>query len=244
MTRAGDELALRARELLGQIGELSHHIVAASQGNTGLLRIAVMPGYSWLGVLSEAIQIMARQSPGVRIAIENMLSPEQLVAIKEKKVDLGFVSWRSPLDSSLKGELVYRDPMVVAMPALVAAGKRKIGKLQQLADQQFLMFPRDRTPFYYDLLMRSFDDAGIAPSGPIVSDVPTILGLVSSGLGCGVVGASYQTRCPDNVVLRRVTGLDITLNIEMVYRADNKDPVLSNFLKVSRELLKTRFVPE
>lgn len=54
--------------------------------------------------------------------------------------------------------------------------------------------------------------------------------LTPQGLGCGVVPASYRTRCPSNVVLRQVDGLDVIKNLEIVYRADNRDPVLSNFL--------------
>ncbi|MGN8084015.1 LysR family transcriptional regulator [Variovorax sp. 22077] len=239
LTRAGRELVGRAARVLQDANELQQHVAQAATGSVGTLRVGVMPGHSALPALGSAIQVFTQDSPEVTIALETQLSNNQMAAIKEGKLDAGLVVWRSLLDPTLAGELIHRDEMVVAMPRAVSLAKGRVRRLSQLSTERFVLFPRDRSPFLYDMVVRSFELAGVKSlASPTAADMPALMGLVATGVGCAVVPASYQQQCPSNIVLKRVSGLEIVCEIELVFRTDNRDPLLLKFVDVARSVAR------
>lgn len=201
----------------------------------GTLHVGVMPGHSALAILGKTIQRFAQDAPLATIALQTQLAKRQLEAIKQGHLDAGLVVWRSLLDPTLTGELVYRDHMVVAMPRAVALAKKNLRRLTQLSDQRFILFPREGSPFLFDMLAKMFEQAGIeALASPTAADMPALMGLVATGVGCAVVPASYRQQCPPSVVLRKMGSLDIDCDIELVYRSGNQDPLLANFVSAAR----------
>ena len=244
LTRAGHELLRRTRDLLGEVNGLKDHVRHAARGDSGTLRIGAMLGYSYLPAMVQAIQALALEAPDATVVIETMLAKDQFDALHDGRLDLAFVSWRPPLDTSLKGIFVHRDPVMVAMHTDVAQAYPNLRHLREMHRERFMLFPRARAPLYHDMLMNALNHAGIAVTNHVVTDVLTILGLVSANLGCGIVGATYLRHCPQNVILRQVQGLDISCDIELVHRADNKDPLLHRFIElVTRELPRRKASP-
>jgi DNA-binding transcriptional LysR family regulator len=234
LTREGEELRVRAADLLAQAAALKSQVQGATLGMAGTLRIGVMPGYSWLPPLGEAIAQLQRTAAAARISLEPGLSSPQLEALRRRELDAGIVAWRSPLDPSITGRPIYGDRMVVALPRTCpVANRRGRLKLRDLARETFVMFPRERSPAHYDTLKRAFLAAGIEPAQCRIesSDMPTIIGLVAAGLGCAVVPESFERQCPVNVVLREAEGLDISFSVELVWRSDADDPLLQNFIR-------------
>ena len=237
LTRAGRELVGRATRVLEGVDDLQQHVAQAATGRVGTLRVGVMPGHSALPPLGRTIQVFAQESPQVTVALETQLSNNQMSAIKDGKLDAGLVVWRSLLDPTLAGELIYHDDMVVAIPRAVLLSKGRVRRLSQLSTENFILFPRDRSPFLYDMVVRAFELAGIKslPS-PTAADMPALMGLVATGVGCAVVPASYRQQCPSNIVLRRVAGLEIRCDVELVFRTDNRDPLLAKFVEVAKSI--------
>lgn len=235
LTRAGKECEAAATKVLHELSNLRKSITAAAGGKIGTLRIGVMPGHSVLPVLRHVLEELASESPRVSVAVETQMALAQLTAIKQGVLDAGFVAWRSPLDSSLTGDVIFRDQMVVAIPRSMAAASRPVRRLEQLANKPFISFVREGSPSLHDLLMRAFTEAGITiMASPTAADLPTLMGLVSSGLGYAMVPASFSTQCPENVRLQTLPDLDVHFDVELVRRKNNEDPVLKRFVDAAR----------
>lgn len=140
--------------------------------------------------------------------------------------------WCSPLDSAMAGVKIYEDRMALAMPAAVARSVGRIRELNDLAGQEFILFPREGSPSHYDALVRILKAANIPAGRAAAADIPTIVGLVSAGLGCAIVPSSYKLHCPANIVIKEVRGLDLKFDLELVWRADMSDPLLSSFVRM------------
>lgn len=234
LTRAGEELRVRAADLLAQAAALKGQVQVATLGMAGTLRIGIMPGYGWLPPLGEAIAQLQRTATAACVSLEPGLSSRQLEALGRRELDAGLVAWRSPLDPAITGRPVYTDRMVVALPRTnPAANRRGLLRLRDLARETFITFPRERSPAHYDTLKRAFLGAGIEPAQCRIAstDMPTIVGLVAAGLGCAVVPRSSEMQCPRNVVLREADGLDISFDVELVWRSDADDPLLRHFIR-------------
>ncbi|OWT55020.1 LysR family transcriptional regulator [Achromobacter insolitus] len=234
LTRAGEALLAQAKLMLAGSESLRAQVALAANGKAGSLRIGVMPGYSWLPGLGQAIAALSRASPHTDVLVESGLSAWQLDAIKRHELDAGVVAWRSPLDSEVEGMKIYEDRMVLAMPAAAARGMGRIRSLEDLAGQKFILFPRAGSPSHYDALVRILKDAGIplARPGAAATDLPTILGLVSAGLGCAIIPDSFRKHGPAGVVFKEIGGIDLSFDLELVWRADQRDPLLASFLRM------------
>jgi len=234
LTRAGDALLAHAKTVLAGTETLRMQVKLAAKGKAGSLRIGVMPGYSWLPALGRAIANLSHESPNTEVLVESGLSAWQLDAIKRHELDAGIVAWRSSLDGAVSGVKIYEDHMVLAMPAVVARSVGRIRRLNDLAGQEFILFPREGSPSHYDALARILKAANIPIGrlGAAAADIPTIIGLVSAGLGCAIVPSSYKHHCPANIVLKEIPGLDLKFDLELVWRTNMSDPLTSGFVQM------------
>ncbi len=72
------------------------------------------------------------------------------------------------------------------------AGRRGI-TLSALAEEAFILPPRDSVPVYHDLVLKACREAGFVPDVPHEADhLPTVLGLVAAGSGVSLIPASAR----------------------------------------------------
>ena len=93
------------------------------------------------------------------------------------------------------------------------------------------MYRRANSAFY-DQMMRECYRGGLK-SPRIVQEglnEPTILSLVSTGMGVGWVLATARWRCPDSVVILPVVDLNMPLQLALTWRKDNASALLANFV--------------
>ena len=237
VTRSGEALLAHAKTVLAGADLLRTQVGLAATGKAGSLKIGVMPGYSWLPALGRGIAAWASASPDADVLVQSGLSAWQLVAIKRHDLDAGIVGWRSPLDADITGFKVYEDRMALAMPAATAQRLGPVRTLSELAGQPFILFPREGSSAHYDALVRIFKSAQIpiAHLAAAGADMPTIVGLVSAGLGCAVVPSSYRHQGPANVVIQDLPGLDLKVELELVWRTDQRDPLLTRFVQAFQD---------
>jgi DNA-binding transcriptional LysR family regulator len=82
--------------------------------------------------------------------------------------------------------------------------------------------------------MRLLKAAGIskASMGLSAPDTSTILGLVANGLGCAIVPASLGEQMRNRVVIRKVDDLNMSFDIELVWRTDERDVLVKKFVEI------------
>jgi DNA-binding transcriptional LysR family regulator len=73
---------------------------------------------------------------------------------------------------------------------------------------------------------------------------PTILSLVSTGMGVGWVLATARWRCPESVVILSVVDLNMPLTLALVWRKDNTSPLLASFIAEVRRLPEVQILHE
>jgi DNA-binding transcriptional LysR family regulator len=71
---------------------------------------------------------------------------------------------------------------------------------------------------------------------------PTILSLVSTGMGVGWVLATAPRRCPDSVVILPGVDLHMPVTLALAWRKDNTAPLLANFIAEVRRLPDVRAI--
>lgn len=234
LTRAGEELRLRALDLLGRSAAIGDQVRVASSGMAGTLRIGVVPGYSAIPQLSSAIQRLQQASPAVTVHIESMHSAAQLDQLQRHQLDLGVIAWRSPFDAAFTGVPIFDDCMALALPAhwpQARQGNRL--RLRDLATQPVLMFPRERSPVHYDKVIQACAAAKISlgRSQILVTDTLTMVGMVAAGLGYAIAPLSFQRQWKSQVVFAPAADLNIPFTLELVRYKQRADPLVDHFLR-------------
>jgi DNA-binding transcriptional LysR family regulator len=160
----------------------------------------------------------------------------QLEALSSGKIDVGFTRpLEQPYDRTLSAELLYRDPVVVAMPRTHRlAGKRV--SIAALAAERFVMCERRLIPSLFDSILALCSSAGFSPE--IVhqsSGWPSVLTLVESGEGIALVPSGVRYLATPGLVFCEMEPETLHAGISIAWNPDRETPIVKGFLDLVRQ---------
>jgi DNA-binding transcriptional LysR family regulator len=200
-----------------------------------------MPAYRLKGKVPSIFRLMRTRYPDISLVLQDLTTEEQVEAIQTHRLDLGLV--RPPVmgAESLKMQVIWREPLVVALPrAHPLATRRKIA-MKALAEEAFLQIPRHLAPGFYDQFIRDCGQAGFSPK--IVQEArttQTIVSLIDVGMGVSIVPASLQSLQRTGVVYRPLAPPAPTTDLAVIWRPDDKNPAFHSFLKIIWEVAEIK----
>lgn len=233
LTPAGAVLLRHLRGVFDALDLAVHQARRASAGELGRVVVGYLSSLAYSGII-ELIRGFRAQFPSVELSLREMSPQQQVDALKDGHIDVGFV--RAPLDdASLASECVRREPLVVALPADHPLVARKRISLSLLADEPFVLFPRHRGPGFFDHIMGLCRQAGFSPR--IVQEAPhlDIVSLVAAGFGVAILPESVRNIRRKGFALRPIVGSP-SADLLMAWRADDTSPALVEFLAFARRV--------
>jgi DNA-binding transcriptional LysR family regulator len=161
LTPPGEVLLGRARRVLEEIDGAVAATRRAAKGELGTLRI----GYSW-GTRFETVPTLAQEftdsQPDVTLLTQEMWNADMPGALRSATIDLA-IGLCPERDGQLAYELLRRERMVVLVPADHRLANRGEADLSELADETFLLFPRELAPRLYDTMRELCRSSGFEP---------------------------------------------------------------------------------
>jgi len=149
------------------------------------------------------------------------------------KIDLGFTRpLESPFDRVLRAELLYSDPVVVAMPIAHRLAGESV-QISALATEPFVMCDRAVTPTLFDGILALCSKAGYSPN--IVNSSSTwsgVLTLVESGEGIAMVPSGVRHIRTPGVTFATVEPETTHVGISIAWNPENMGPIQQNFLQL------------
>jgi len=244
LNAAGKLFLEDARRVLREVSEAAVRAGRVASGRSGTLRVGFTENASWRGVVPDSFRRYREKQPDAELQLQPDASLAQLEAVRAGRLDAGFVNFMPESDSELDQLLVARQHVELAAPKRHPLTRLKKLRLQDLMDAPFVWFPRRANPEFYDRMMRECYRGGLKSPHIVQEGVnePTILSLVSTGMGVGWVLATARWRCPESVVILPVVDLNMPLTLTLVWRKDNSSPLLANFIAEVRRLPDVRAV--
>ncbi|MDI1451417.1 LysR family transcriptional regulator [Polyangium sp. 6x1] len=227
LTPAGVVFLGRIRGLLEGLDLAVHEARRASVGEIGRVAVGYISSLAYSGI-TDLLRAFRDRFPKVEIALREMSPQAQLDAIKEGWIDVGLVRGKVD-DASLASACVARDPLVVVLPAGHPLAERKRIPLGMLAQEPFVIFPRQRGPSFFDQIMALCRDAGFTPR--IVQEAPQldIVSLVAAGFGVAIMPGSIRRAGRKGLAIRPIVGAP-SATLYIVWRADDAAPALREFI--------------
>ncbi len=232
LSAAGKTFRDHCAQILVDLGHAISETQAVARGESGVLKLGFIEVAAWSGLIPETIMEFQRSNPGVRLMLSSMTTLDQVEGIHDGRIDAGFL-YNPPSDTSLTVLPISRHKTLLAVQANSALAKEGSVHISELAGQPFISFHRRQSPVYSDELHRGLFNAGVVVD--VVHEAENeaeMLALVTIGLGVALVNECHRWRMPHGVKLLSVTGLDVGLELTLVYRPNHSIPALQRFLSM------------
>jgi DNA-binding transcriptional LysR family regulator len=236
LTSAGERLLEDARRILEDVDQTTDRARRAGSGDIGRLVIGFVDAIASADVVSASLRAMRERHPGIALRLVTMSSISQYAALAEGQIDVGFAFYRNSADPELDGFTIIDDEIMLAVADdNPLAAKSSIG-LKVLRDHALIGFPHEAAPRFYRDIETSCQRAGLlfrtVHEG--LSSM-AILGLVRAGLGVAFQPRSAEHHLPKGVVLLPIKDLNLTISLDLAWRAANPSPALRHFIAIAEE---------
>lgn len=221
LTEAGRALQPHAKAILARIEEARGHVARVASGLEGRVQIG-LAGSHFMGPFPKFINEFRQMRPKVEIALREMKPAEHLHALRGDQLDI-CLSRTPAQDAKVNAALLWRDPVVVALPPGHRLAKRNRISLADLRNEDFVFLQQDSSAFakrLYDACLRE----GFAPR--IVQEVvgvPAALNLVAAGMGVTLAPASMALLRKDAIQLCTLTQSQISVTAQEVKSVNGSD---------------------
>lgn len=225
LTRAGQSLLAEARRAIAQADRVRETAERIRSGDAGHVRIAFV-GSALYGILPAMLRRLREQAPDIELSVQEMESNDQLAALEDDLIDLGFV--RPPLPhGALTARHLGTERLVAALPAdHRLAGDPSI-RLDALAGEPFVLFAQEHGTGFWNTVVHACTAAGFAPRIAYQAEhIHTMVGLVAAGFGVSLVPASVRQLSLSGVRYVAIEEPAIELGLALAWDQSRSFPAL------------------
>jgi DNA-binding transcriptional LysR family regulator len=242
LTNAGQLFLKDATDILEQVDRSLFRMQQAQNGQIGRLDIGfVHVEIATANIIPDILAIYRQRFPAVEVQLKEMYIQEQLQALKQHQIQVGFAAAFQDLAPEFDTEVLQRVPFVAVVSTQHRFAAQPSVALSSLIEEPFFFCPRDSdSGILYDRITQ------MCGSNPRViqevSNIHILLGLIAANLGVSLVAASAMELRFPGVVYRPLSDVhhDLAFKTVLLWRRDDPTPLLREFLAVAREVFAQR----
>ncbi len=240
LTAAGDALYREVPNVLRMARVAEERTKLAGDGFVGQLDVGIF-GSAVLDVIPRILAAFHHERPLVRIALHNQTKAEQIAALRDRSISVGF-NRLVPDDADLAVEEVFRERLLVAVHGSNPLASKRSITLKDLDDQPMIVYPN--LPMYglAQEVTAAFRAEGVRLNVvQAVEDVLTCVALVSSGFGSCITTQSAANLQLPGIVYRPLRSAHLRdIELSCLYRRQDDTPLLAEFLRAVRRFKGAR----
>ena len=239
LTHSGEILLHEARRLLRDAEQLGKLAVSLELGEAGTLAIGYNAVMSYR-LMPDLVSAFSVRFPRVKLTLHEMVSAEQITALREHRLDVGLL--RPPLPTGFQTLPLGEEEMLVFLPANHPLASQESIEIEALAIEPMVMFSKLEAAYLHHLVMDLCAEAGFMPI--VVQEtrhIHAIVALVGTGMGVALLPASATHIHMKGV---KVCQLKFTNTRGTLRKAQftlaviegNANPVARHFMQVARNV--------
>ena len=230
LTPAGQVFYEEVRGVLDRLEQARLKARHAQQGDVGSLSIGFVSIADY-GILPPVIKRFRSRYPGVEMQLHELTTDVQIREIRAARLDLG-IGLGPVEEPALSFTRVTQEHLVLAAPlAHPLTPASGAVALKSLANERFIIPPRDNAPGLYDLIISQCRAAGFTPRiTQHARQMQTVISLVASGMGFALVPASVQNLKRDGVQYRPLRGVRAAIELGILQPRASENPIRRNFV--------------
>ncbi|WP_280191058.1 LysR substrate-binding domain-containing protein [Delftia sp. PS-11] len=231
LTDAGQAMLHDARSALFHADQCRLAVQDARAGEGGVIRLGII-GSSTYALLPRLIPSLRHHYPKITMELTEATSAEILDGLVSRRFDAGLVRYPVPDPVGFDLLPLDRDEFVLAVPEHSLLAQREAIALSEAASEPFIMYPQAKVPGLSVLAMMRCQLSGFVPRvAQEAMQVQTILSLVATGLGVGLVAGVARRVVPPGVKCLTLTDnpQGFHVGIALARRKGNASRVLERF---------------
>ncbi|SFC29608.1 LysR family transcriptional regulator [Tropicimonas isoalkanivorans] len=228
ITPAGAAYLADARRLLRELELAAERARRLASGQEGLLRVGFHETAARSRKVTKSLRRFREDWPAIELRLHQAPTPVQLAQIEAADTDAGFVYAPEDLPDRFSATRIERHDLFLALAETHALAGEAVVSPAMLTDEPFVGLAREVNPGFFDLLYRAASAAGLRPR--VVQETEgewATINLVAVGLGVALVVSGTPESWVRGVVLRRVGGLELKLDLALVRLANGASPLVS-----------------
>lgn len=245
LTSAGEVFLTSAREIIRTADSATEQARRAARGEVGVLRLGFVQSAVYAAVPRLVGQFRAAY-PQVRLEVRPMTTLQQVAALQAGELDAGLLRPQQPAAgpverAGLRTRVLSHDSVRAVLPAAHPLADRHRVPLAALADEPFVLYPREPGSTGHDMIIEHCRQAGYQPT--IIqeaNDAQTIVALVAAGLGVSLLLTPTPPIDPALVVCRQLRDRLPTWEMALAWREDNPSEPLARFLDITTAISPQR----
>ena len=220
-----------AVQLLAQTAELE-----SMTKRVGKIERSMSIGYvgsTLYGMLPKIIRRFRDQNPAVELTLHDLSTMDQIKALKEGRIDVGFGRIRHE-DPSVRRIVLRAERMIVALPVGHSLTLSKSAlSLHDLLAETLIIFPKAPRPSFADQVLAAFHDRSLKPHRVYETrELQIALGLVAAGEGIAIVPSSVYGLKRDDVSYMNLDDPNLVSPIIMSMRMLDESEDINAMLKL------------
>jgi DNA-binding transcriptional LysR family regulator len=233
LTDAGRAFLEGARRTLADAERAAEDAKRAGAGELGRLRIA----FSW-SARFETLPALGRayraSRPRVELLAQEMWNARMPQAFRSGSIDIA-VSLCPEIAADLELAPIRKERLVALVPRPHRLAREQAIPLAALADEDFIVFPRDIAPRLHDSFMAIYRRAGFEPRLRNESfHTGWDLGVLAEIPAVAMAPETVAAELPEAIVAVALSEPTDSLETCVVWRSDETAPAVATFVEVAR----------
>ncbi|WP_313263182.1 LysR family transcriptional regulator [Sphingobacterium sp.] len=223
MTEAGIYLFQEVKELFRHLDQIETQLQSFANGKISTLKLGFI-GSAVQTILPELLVNLKQHQPDIELSLHELANETQLDLLEKKELDLGFVRL-SETPPGLHSLPIHTEHFSLVLPNDHPLLKSPQPSLDALKDESFILFSKNYSHSYYDLVMSIFSDHKFIPKVTLRTvNALTIFNMVAQGLGVAIVPSSLKNGYHVDVTFLELNTLPQRTTLSLVWNAQNRNP--------------------
>ena len=233
LTPAGRTFLAEARLAVAQAARAEQIGRMAGRGEAGPAHLGYVLSAALGGSLVTALGAIRNALPELAVEAEPMDTPQQLAALLDGTLDIGFIRPRAAYPAPVKTMIVHRDPLLVGLAASHALARLDRIPLAAL-EPETLIFPQFGDGGDFDTTVdRLSRRGGFVPSKILKTrDFITAIAFVAAGHGVVIAPQVMAKLGIGDILFRPLDGYEEEAELALAWR-DDANPTLVQVVRAS-----------
>lgn len=234
LTEAGEAFMVDAKRVLENARQAVQNAQSAGRGETGQLNIGFTGSAAFNPVVANLIRKFRQSYPAVSLTLAEGNTAQLLSYLDDGRLDVAFVRLGNQSPAGVAFHHIAVEPMKLVLPTTHPLAKKRKIPLIALAQDPFVLLPREASPTLHDVIVGACQDAGFVPvMGQQAPQLSSVVNLVAAEFGVSLVPASVCQIRVEGVVYADVLGENISIRLALAARKDAATAKIANFLAIA-----------
>jgi len=237
LTEAGIFLKQEVDLVFNQLNNIRTQIEKIAEGKITNLKLGFI-GSAVQTILPELLAKLKVKQPLIDISLQELSNEIQLEMLVRNELDFGFVRTAN-YPSQIQTYPILTENFALVVPKGHPITTRKKVSLSDFKEESFILFSKQYSASYYDLVMSIFRDHQFEPKVALRTvNALSIFNLVSQGIGIAIVPSSLKKGYHADVEFIELTHIPQRTTLYLAWNKENRNNGIPFFTDILKEILQ------